>query len=67
MEMKFTWQTTIYIDEDEAREWHFNNTDDTYDNEEEYDAYEPTRDDYYGAAREALENDWCEYDLVDES
>ena len=59
--MEFTWQTTIKVSEEEAREWHFLNTIE----DEEYDEnYEPTFDDYYGAAKEAWENDDCEYDLV---
>lgn len=59
--MEFTWQTTIRVPEEEAREWHFCNAAE----DEDYDeTYEPTYDDYYGAAKEAWENDECEYDLV---
>ena len=59
--MEFTWQTTISVSEEEAREWHFCHTAEDEDYEE---TYEPTYDDYYGAAREAFENGECEYDLV---
>ena len=56
--MEFTWRTTINISDEEAREWHFCNTDDEYDED-----YIPEYDDYYGCARERFENDECEYDL----
>ena len=58
--MTFIWETEIDISEEEARDWHFMNSDDEAD-----DDYVPEYDDYYGAAREAFENDDCEYDLVD--
>lgn len=57
--MKFTWQTTIEVDEDDAREWAEANSD-----EELSPDYEPTYDDYYGAACEKWMNDDCEYDLI---
>ena len=56
--MEFTWRTTINISDEEAREWHFCNTDDEYDED-----YIPEYDDYYHCARERFENDECEYDL----
>lgn len=57
--MKFTWQTTIEVDRDDAREYAESHSED-----ELPDDYEPTYDDYYGAAYEKFVNDDCEYDLV---
>ena len=47
------------LTEDDAREFA-----DSHSEDELPDDYEPTYDDYYGAAHEKFMNDDCEYDLI---